>query len=139
MVYGIGVDIINIGMMKTVIDRWGTRFINRVFTAREIDFCFQRTKSVPSFALRFAAKEAFSKAIGFGMRKGIRWRDIEIFHHPSGRPDLRLTGRALSFCNNERIGWHLTLSDEEDYGIAVVVLEKMLPETKSKDLTGSKD
>ena len=70
-----------------------------------------------------AAKEAFSKAIGFGMRQGIRWRDIEIFHHPSGRPDFKLAGRVLSVCNSNRISWHLTLSDEENYGIAVVVLE----------------
>jgi holo-[acyl-carrier protein] synthase len=123
MVYGIGVDIVNIDRIKAAIDRWGASFINRIFTVREIDFCSQRTKSVHSFALRFAAKEAFSKAIGFGMRQGIRWRDIEIFHHPSGRPDFKLAGQALSVCNSNRISWHLTLSDEKNYGIAVVVLE----------------
>ena len=125
MIYGIGVDLVNIRRVGRVIDRWGARFINRIFTEQEINFCFQRPKSVSSLALRFAAKEAFSKAIGLGMKKGIRWRDIEIVHHPSGRPDLNVTGKALSFCYKQGIRrWYVTLSDEGDYGIATVVLEK---------------
>ena len=124
MIYGIGIDIVNIRRIGRVIDRWGTRFINRVFTTREISFCFQRPRSVSSLALRFAAKEAFSKAIGLGMRGGIRWRDIEVVQNPNGRPDLNVTGEALSFCRKEGIGrWYVTLSDESYYGVAVVVLE----------------
>jgi holo-[acyl-carrier protein] synthase len=124
MIYGIGIDIVDIRRMGRVIDRWGTRFINRVFTAREISFCCQRPRSVSSLALRFAAKEAFSKAIGLGMKRGIRWRDIEVVQNPNGRPDINVTGEALSFCRKEGIGrWHVTLSDESYYGIAVVVLE----------------
>jgi holo-[acyl-carrier protein] synthase len=127
MIYGIGVDLVNIKRVRRVIDRWGERFINRIFTDQEINFCFQHPKSVSSFALRFAAKEAFSKAIGLGMKKGIRWQDIEIVHHPSGQPDLNVRGKALSFCDNEGIkSWYVTLSDEGDYGIATVVLEKSL-------------
>jgi len=125
MIYGIGIDLVNIKRMGRVINRWGTRFIDRIFTAQEIDYCVQGPKSVSSLALRFAAKEAFSKAIGLGMKKGIRWRDIEIVHKPSGRPDLNVTGKALSFCHQEGIKrWYVSLSDEGDYGIAVVVLEK---------------
>lgn len=125
MIYGIGVDIVNIRRMRRVVDRWGNRFIDRIFTAQEIGSCFQGTKSVSSLALRFAAKEAFSKAIGLGMRKGIRWQDIEIVHNKRGRPDLNLTGKALSFCHAEGIiSWYVSLSDDGDYGIAVVVLEK---------------
>jgi len=128
MIYGIGIDLVDVKRMGRVIDRWGKRFINRIFTAQEIDFCVQGPKSVSSLALRFAAKEAFSKAIGLGMKKGIRWRDIEIVHNPSGRPDLNVTGEALSFCHKQGIsGWYVTLSDEGDYGIAVVVLEKAAP------------
>ena len=125
MIYGIGVDLVNIKRMERVIDRWGTRFINRIFTTQEINFCYQRPRAVSSFALRFAAKEAFSKAIGLGMKKGIRWRDIEIVQNPSGRPDLNVTGKTLSICHKEAIRrWYVTLSDEGDYGIAEVVLEK---------------
>jgi len=125
MIYGIGVDIVNITRMGRVVDRWKTRFLKRVFTEQEINFCFQGSKSNSSLALRFAAKEAFSKAIGLGMRKGISWQDIEIIHNKRGRPDLNLTGKALSFCQKEGIkSWHVSLSDDGDYGIAIVALEK---------------
>lgn len=87
--------------------------------------CNKRSFPPAAFALRFAAKEAFSKAIGLGMRKGVRWRDIEVFHFPGGRPGLRLHGRSSEICRQEGIiGFHLSLSDEVEYGIAMVVLEK---------------
>ena len=127
MIYGIGVDIVNIERMGRVVDRWGTRFLKRIFTEQEINFCFQGSRSNSSLALRFAAKEAFSKAIGLGMRKGIRWRDIEIVHNKRGRPDLNLTGEARSFCHKEGImNWHVSLSDDGDYGIAIVALENQI-------------
>ena len=125
MIYGIGVDIVDIRRMGRVIDKWGTRFLKRVFTKQEINFCLQGSKSDSSLALRFAAKEAFSKAIGLGMRKGVGWQDIEIVHNKMGRPDFNLTGRASSFCHEEGImSWYVSLSDDGDYGIAVVALEK---------------
>jgi holo-[acyl-carrier protein] synthase len=129
MIYGIGVDLVNITRMSRAIERWGDRFIGRIFTPREIEFCIQSRRSASRFALRFASKEAFSKALGMGMRRGIRWRDIEVFHHKSGRPDLAITGKALMVCRKEGISrWHISLSDEVDYGIAVVVLEKHISE-----------
>jgi holo-[acyl-carrier protein] synthase len=110
--------------MEKVLKRWEKRFINRVFTVEEIKFCNKRAFPSPSFAMRFAAKEAFSKAIGLGMRGGIRWRDIEVFHFPGGKPGLRLHGRASQICRDKKIiGSHLSLSDEGDYGVAMVVLE----------------
>ena len=128
MIYGIGVDIVNTLRMGRVVDKWGPRFLRRVFTEQEINVCFQGSKPNPSLALRFAAKEAFSKAIGLGMRKGIRWHDIEVIHNAMGRPDLNLTGKAWSFCQKEKImSWHVSLSDDGDYSIAVVVLEKHTP------------
>jgi holo-[acyl-carrier protein] synthase len=76
-------------------------------------------------ALRFAAKEAFSKAIGLGMRKGVRWRDIEVFHYPGGRPGLRLKGRCSEICREKQITRsHLSLSDEGRYAVALVILEE---------------
>ena len=129
MIYGIGVDIVNVIRMGRVVDRWGQRFLQRIFTEQEINFCFQGSKLKSSLASRFAAKEAFSKAIGLGMRKGIRWHDIEIVHNKMGRPDLNLTGKARSFCQEEGImSWYVSLSDDGDYGIAVVVLEKHTPQ-----------
>ncbi len=125
MIYGIGVDLVNIGRMERVIKKWGDRFIQKVFTPAEIEICRKRMFPAPAFSMRFAAKEAFSKAMGTGMKKGVRWRDIEVFHYPGGRPGLRLHGRSSERCREENItGFHLSMSDEGEYGAAMVVLEK---------------
>lgn len=125
MIYGIGVDLVKISRVERALARWGDRFVSRVFTESESEFCHIRAFPASSFALRFAAKEAFSKALGTGMRRGVRWKDIEVFHFPGGRPGLRLSGRSSAICKEENIaGFHLSLSDEEGYGIAMVVLER---------------
>lgn len=125
MIYGIGVDLVQVSRMEEVLKRWGDRFIKRVFTEEEALFCNKRVFPPSSFALRFSAKEAFSKAIGLGMRRGVRWRDIEVYHFPTGKPGIRLWGRSLEICNeNDIINVHLSLSDEKGYGIAMVVLEQ---------------
>ena len=125
MIYGIGVDLVKIDRMEKVLKRWGDRFIKRVFTEEEALFCHNRAFPPSSFALRFSAKEAFSKAIGLGMRRGIRWRDIEVFHFPTGKPGIKLWGRSREICKeNNIINVLLSLSDEKGYGIAMVVLEQ---------------
>ena len=125
MIYGIGVDLVKIDRIEKVIKRWGDRFIDRVFTPDERKFCFKRISPYSAFALRFAAKEAFSKALGTGMRKGVAWRDIEVFHFSGGRPGLRVNGESHTLCQKESItSFHLSLSDEKDYGVAMVILEK---------------
>ena len=125
MIYGIGTDLVHIERMERVIRRWGDRFIYRIFTSEEIKICYSRPFPASAFALRFAAKEAFSKAVGLGMRKGVRWRDIEVFHFTGGRPGLRVHGRSSDICQEEKItGFHLSLSDEGEYAMAIVVLEK---------------
>lgn len=124
MIYGVGIDLVNIQRLETVLQKWGDRFVKRVFTDGEADFCFKRAHPASRLALRFAAKEAFSKAIGLGMRKGLRWRDIEVFHHVGGRPGLRLQGRSSEICRERKITrFHVSLSDEGLYGMAVVILE----------------
>jgi holo-[acyl-carrier protein] synthase len=125
MIYGIGVDLVRINRIEKVIGRWGRRFASRVFTPEEIEICNGRPFPHSAFALRFAAKEAFSKALGLGMRRGLKWREIEVFNHPSGKPSLRLYGASLKICSRKGItGIHLSLSDEGEYGVAMVVLEK---------------
>ena len=125
MIYGIGVDLVNVQRIEKVIFRWGSRFVNRIFTDREARICYGRAFSHSAFALRFAAKEAFSKALGLGMRKGIRWRDIEVSNDAAGKPGLTLNGMASQICKEKGInGIHLSLSDDGDYGIAMVVLER---------------
>ena len=125
MIYGIGVDLVKIKRMEDVISRWGDRFIGRVFTPDEAEVCKARAFPASAFSLRFAAKEAFSKAVGLGMIGGIAWKDIEVFHQPGGKPCLRLHGRSSEFCREKRIvGLHLSLSDDSEYGVAMVVLER---------------
>jgi holo-[acyl-carrier protein] synthase len=125
MIYGIGIDLVDIGRMERIIKRWGDRFIHRVFTPGEMEICYSRPSSISAFSLRFAAKEAFTKALGTGMKKGVRWRDIEVFHHPGGRPGLKLHGKSYIKCKGEKITYsHVSLSDEGKYGMAMVILEK---------------
>lgn len=125
MIYGIGVDLVKIKRMEAIIGKWGDRFIRRVFTPLEEENCLSRSYPASAFSLRFAAKEAFVKALGLGGEKGVSWQDIEIFNFPGGMPGFRLEGRSLEICKERRIkGFHLSLSDEKEYGIAVVVLEK---------------
>jgi len=124
MIYGIGVDVVSIGRMEKVIKRWNDRFLGRIFTPDEITFCRRRVRPVSCFAMRFAAKEACSKALGTGMRRGVYWRDIEVCHNRYGKPGLNLYGHALELVREARINPpHLSLSDEGDYAVAMVVLE----------------
>ncbi len=125
MIYGIGVDLVSVPRIDRVINRWGERFVIRVFTEDEAHFCYQRAYPPSAFALRFAAKEAFSKAIGLGIRKGVKWSEVEVFNHPNGKPGLKIKGRFLEILRKEGItGIHLSLSDEGGYGLAMVVLER---------------
>jgi holo-[acyl-carrier protein] synthase len=125
MIYGVGIDLVNIPRMAGVIARWGDRFTERVFSPHEIEACTRRARPASAYAIRFAAKEAFSKAMGMGMKGGLSWREIEVFNDPKGKPGLRIHGRSLDICVKKGIGpIHLSLSDEGDYGSAVVVLEK---------------
>ncbi|MBW1679847.1 MAG: holo-ACP synthase [Deltaproteobacteria bacterium] len=124
MIHGIGVDILRISRMERLLDRWGARFVNRVFTGAEVETCRTRARPAAAYALRFAAKEALSKALGLGLTGGVRWRDMEVYHQPGGRPALRVHGRCAEICGQRGIrSMHLSLSDEGDYGVAMVILE----------------
>jgi holo-[acyl-carrier protein] synthase len=126
VIFGIGVDLIKIPRIAAACERFGDRFKNRIFTLSEISYCNAKGNPSHAYALRFAAKEAFSKALGVGLRRnGINWREVEVVSTPSGRPDLRVSGRAAQLCADHGItGMFLSLSDEHDFGIAMVVLER---------------
>ena len=127
MIYGIGVDLVKVARLAAAIQRHGERFLNRVFTSREIAHCQGKTRGSDSaFALRFAAKEAFSKALGVGLRRdGIRWREAEVVPNRMGKPELLVSGRAAELCAQAGItAMHLSLTDEDGQGLAVVILEK---------------
>jgi len=93
-IVGIGIDATEIGRIADSIERWGDRFVDRVFTAGEIAYCRGKRDFASSFAARFAAKEAAMKALGTGHSRGVLWKDIEVFRH-GGPPQLRLSGGAL--------------------------------------------
>lgn len=124
MIRGIGVDIVKVDRIEQAVERWGYRFLKRIFTAAEIERCQQRARPAQCLALRFAAKEAFAKALGLGMRKGLRWRDIEVVHDHLGKPDLLLYNQAQRLLEAmEASRTWLSLSDERESALAVVVLE----------------
>ena len=124
MVVGLGSDLIEIARIAQSIDRFGTRFLVRVFTPDEIAYCQTKKNAAESFAARFAAKEAGAKALGTGISHGISWPEIEVRREPSGKPTLHWTGRARERAG--RLGVRtsaLTLTHSRDVAMAVVVLE----------------
>lgn len=124
MIAGIGVDMVKVSRIEKAISSWGDRFINRIFTANEYNFIAARHNHISAFALHFAAKEAFSKAVGTGMRGGFKWSDVEVFHYASGKPGLKLYGRANELCQDLGVErFHLSLSDDSGLAIAIVILE----------------
>ena len=124
MIRGIGVDIVKVDRIEKAVERWGYRFLKRIFTPAEIERCQKRARPAQCLALRFAAKEAFAKALGLGMREGLRWRDIEVVHDNFGKPDLLLHNQAQRLLEDvEASRTWLSLSDERESALAVVVLE----------------
>ena len=116
-----GVDIIEIPRIKQVLDHYGQRFLNRVFTPDEIAYCRGRA---PNLAGRFAAKEAAMKALGTGVR-GVSWKDIEVIRADSGAPSLRLHGRAEKRAERLQMSeMSLSISHSREYAVAFVVAQR---------------
>lgn len=123
MIYGIGVDVVSIDRMKTVIEKWGGRFLTRVFTDQEIAYCNSKKPPYPSFAVRFAAKEAFIKAIGAEIQVSLM--DSEVVLSSKGKPSLKFSEKInLHFKKQNILSAHLSLSHEREYAVASVVLER---------------
>jgi holo-[acyl-carrier protein] synthase len=125
MIVGTGIDIAEVDRIAASIERFGRRFINRIFTPEEIQYCESKANKSERYAARFAAKEAGMKAIGTGWSRGVRWQDIEVQRLPGGRPNLVFHGRAREFFT--RLGAHrahLSLSHTKGMAMAVVVLEQ---------------
>ena len=112
--------------LSAAIRRYGERFLNRVFTPQKIAYCQGKGWSDSGFALRFAAKEAFFKALGVGLRQGgIFGREVEVVPDSRSKPELKVSGPAAQFCREAGVTEiHLSLSDEDGQGLAVVILER---------------
>jgi len=123
MIYGIGIDIVKIERMRKVVEKWGQKFLKRVFTDNEISYCSARRIPYLSLAVRFAAKEALFKALGSEIP--ISYKDIEVINTASGKPFLKINGRLEDHFKKKLINkTHLSLSHENEYGIAFVILEQ---------------
>src|ERR1044071_7752862 len=121
MILGIGSDITDIRRIEKVIERHGERFLSRIFTDTERSRAERRAKSVETYAKRFAAKEACSKALGTGIRQGVWWRDMGVVNLPGGRPSIKLTGGALARLNKLTPPGHVAqidLSITDDWPLA---------------------
>ena len=124
MIIGIGTDLAVIARIQRLAEKYEDRFLRRVFTAHEREECFRRQQWAEALAARFAAKEALMKALGTGYRQGVKYQEIEVFHHPSGKPELRLQGVTADYA--ARLGvtsMHVTLTHDGGLALAVVVLE----------------
>ena len=116
MIKGIGTDIVEIERIKEAVKDLGERFLSRIYTQKERAYCERRGKlKFPELAVRFAAKEAYAKALGTGMR-GIHWRDIEVVNNKEGKPHIARNGKILPKV-------HLSLSHSRDSAHAVVIIE----------------
>jgi holo-[acyl-carrier protein] synthase len=128
MIIGIGNDIVDIRRIEETLNRFGARFTDRIFTEIEKKKSDKRAMRAASYAKRFAAKEACSKALGTGFRRGVFWKDMGVVNEMSGRPTMVLTGGAL--VQLERMvptgmsaKVHLTITDDHPYAQAIVIIE----------------
>ncbi len=124
MILGIGTDLAEVERIRESINRFGDRFLRRIYTDREQAYCRSKANWAERFAARFAAKEAGMKAIGTGWRRGVTWRDFEVTNEPSGKPTLRLYNVAEEIAGKLGVGQvSLSLTHTAQQGFAIVILE----------------
>ena len=130
MIIGIGSDLIDIRRIERTLERYGQRFIGRVFTPVEVRRSERRKQRAASYAKRFAAKEACAKALGTGLSHGVFWRDMGVVNLPSGKPTMSLTGGAAERLaaivpDGNRAEIHLTITDDFPLAQAFVIIEAL--------------
>ncbi len=120
-IFGIGIDLVEVGRIKAGMEKFPRRFRARIFTKNEIAFCETRQHKYLSYAARFAAKEAFSKALGTGLRGKISWQDIEVVDNELSKPSIIIKGRAKKILGNRKV--QISLAHTIDYATAIVIIE----------------
>ena len=124
MIIGTGVDLAEVPRIRASVERFGSRFTERVFTPAEISYAESKANRFERYAARFAAKEAGMKALGTGWRAGVRWRDLEVANVPGGRPTLRLHGVAQEIAARNGVKQiSISLTHTAEYGLAYVIFE----------------
>jgi holo-[acyl-carrier protein] synthase len=124
MILGTGVDLAEVARIRASVERFGQRFLSRIYTTAEIAYVERKANRFERYAARFAAKEAGMKAIGTGWRCGVRWQDFEVGNLPSGKPTLRLHGEAARIAKKLGVkSISLSLTHTAELGLAHVILE----------------
>jgi holo-[acyl-carrier protein] synthase len=124
MIVGTGIDIAEVDRIAASIERFGRRFLQRVFTPEEIRYCESKANKAERYAGRFAAKEAAMKAIGTGWHRGVTWQDVEVTRVPSGRPTIAFHGKAAEFFRSlGAVRAHLSITHTKENAMAQVILE----------------
>jgi|SRR5271155_1162108 len=124
MIIGTGVDLAEVPRIRQSIERYGARFLNRIYTEAEISYCEEKASRFESYAARFAAKEAGMKALGTGWSRGVRWRDIEVVRRKGQRPTIQFHGEAAAIAT--KLGARniaLSLTHTSEQALAHVILE----------------
>ena len=125
-IFGIGTDIVNIKRIEKSLKKYGDSFKNKIFSKNEIIYCDNKNNPYSFYAKRFAAKEALSKALGTGIRKGINFKDIEILNDNLGKPSIRLKGSTANFLKKKikakKYSIYLSLSDDLPWAYATVII-----------------
>ncbi|TLY27680.1 MAG: holo-[acyl-carrier-protein] synthase [Nitrospirae bacterium] len=122
-IVGVGLDLVKIARIRSLTERWQQRFLQRLYTDAEREYCFGRASPYASLAGRFAVKEAVLKALGTGWSGGIRWVDIQVLNDPAGRPVATANGRVEALLQEAGVtGIHVSLSHDADYAIAEAIL-----------------
>ncbi len=125
MILGTGVDIVSVGRVRAVLERQRARFIERVFTPGEQEYCNAHRDPAPHYAVRFAAKVALLKALGTGWSSGIRWIDVEVCREEGKAPVIRIHGEAAQIAARMEVrAVHVSLSHSDENAVATVVLER---------------
>jgi holo-[acyl-carrier protein] synthase len=124
MIVGLGTDLVEIERLRKSVERFGERFLRRVFTEGEIAYCMRKKNFAESFAGRFAAKEAAAKALGTGISHGVSWTEFEVVREPGRRPELALSGRAAAIAASLGVArTALSLTHTREMAMAVVIFE----------------
>ncbi len=124
MIVGTGIDAVEIDRIERSVERYGERFLKRVYTPAEQAYCLRKRASAESFAARFAAKEAAAKALGTGISRGVNWLEIEVVRPPGSRPGLKFHGRAAERARQMNVhGSALSITHTQSMALAMVVLE----------------
>ncbi len=125
MIYGIGTDLVEVNRMEKIIQRWGERFTEKVYSQDEIDYCTRKAYPAIHYAARFAAKESFLKSLGIGLGMGVSLKDIEVINNAQGNPQLKMNERIRKVLDTHGITYvHISMTHTREHAHAVVILEQ---------------